>query len=417
MKLSAVSGARAFTFAGDFDYVREAGTEGERAAAEHIFAQLEGLGLRPQIEEFPIRRHWAGRAVFRVTKPYQKAYPVAGLRGSCPTGPEGIRAEFLFAEEGDDITLSRAAGKILLLSHRPSAGEYRKLTLCGAVGLLCVCGSPLDQGENRLPQTGKLPRTEFPALPAVLLHDLDAREIIDRGAAEAELFLELGEEDATSRNVTVRIPGTEYPDRIIALTAHYDSVPEGPGAYDNLAGAAIIFEVCRGYAAHPPRHTMEFTFFGAEEIGCKGSIEFLRQRKTDWQNYLVNLNVDLAGQALGGTVLGVTAGGSLAQALDSCLWRSGIGARIRQDVWSGDANVFAHCGIPAVTLDRDGYGMHTRNDTLALLSPWALERDARLIAFLANDFDGCDTPPFDRDIPDAFRVQLNRQYGAFLETQ
>lgn len=413
MDLSQISGQRAYRFLREFEYVREAGTDGERAAAEAICARLRQLGLEPETEEFPILRCATKKAVFRITKPFVKEYPVAGLRTGCGTGSEGVRGEFLFAEEGDDISLSRAKGKILLLSHRPGSEEYLRIAASGAVGLLCVCGTPLDQGQDRLPQECKLRPVENPTLPAVMLHCTDAREMVEWGAIEAELYLEQEQEWAVSRNVTVRIPGTEKPEEILALTAHYDTVPECPGAYDNMAGCAIIYEVCRYFAAHRPARTLEFTFFGSEEIGCKGSIAHLRRRKEQWPQYRLNLNVDLAGQTIGGTVLGVTAGESVARALEACLWESGIGAKLRQAAWSGDANSFASCGIPAVTLDRDGFGMHTRHDTADLISPWALERDARLLAFLADTF--AREIPFDRAIPQPMQKQLSAEYGEFGE--
>ncbi len=44
----------------------------------------------------------------------------------------------------------------------------------------------------------------------------------------------------TSGNVIAHIEGTDKKEEILTLTAHFDSVPEGPGAYDNMAGGAII---------------------------------------------------------------------------------------------------------------------------------------------------------------------------------
>lgn len=52
----------------------------------------------------------------------------------------------------------------------------------------------------------------------------------------------------TSKNIILRIPGTGQPEEILTLTAHYDSVPQGPGAYDNMAGAAIIMELAHYFA-------------------------------------------------------------------------------------------------------------------------------------------------------------------------
>lgn len=156
---------------------------------------------------------------------------------------------------------------------------------------------------------------------------------------------------------------------------------------------------------------MEFVFFGAEEIGCLGSRDYLSRRQDFLSQYLLNLNVDLAGQTVGGTVLGVTADKSLCKVLNTCLWNCGLGAELRHSVWSGDANVFAWNGIPAATLDRDGFGMHTRHDTIDLISPWALQRDARLLAFLADYFDRAEETLFSPEIPPEFTDILRQRFG------
>ena len=409
MNLETISGNAAFSFLSHFDYIRESGTAGEAAAAKQLAVLLETLGLHPLTEEFSVPHCRIKRAFFRITKPFVKEYPVAGLRGSGAC--DLLRREFVYVEEGDDISLSRAAGKIILLSHRPGLREYRRLADSGAAGLVCVCGTPVDTGDDRIPQENKLSPSPSGTLPAVLLHYQDAREIVERGAAEAELLLEPEYTQAVSRNVVVRIPGRKKPEEILALTAHYDSVSNGKGAYDNLSGTAIVFALCRYFARNPPCRTLEFCFFGSEEIGCLGSRDYVNRRQDTLSRYLLNLNVDLAGQALGGTVLGVTGDESLCRVLESRLWDWGIGARLRQAVWSGDANVFAWKGIPAVTLDRDGFGMHTRHDTIDLISPWALERDARLLALLTDFFDRAEEMPFSREIPRDFSQALEEQLG------
>lgn len=410
MDMEQIKGTDAFAFISHFDYIREAGTDGETQAALTILEQLQQLGLSPQIEEFSVPRCQVKKAYFRVTKPFVKEYPVAGLRGtcSCPL----LKRDFLFVEEGDDISLSKAAGKIILLSHRPGPQEYKQLTASGAAALVCVCGTPLDTGIDRIPQENKISTVSPGSLPAILVHYQDAREIIEQGAREAELLLELEQTEALSRNVIARIPGRRTKDEIIAITAHYDSVPQGKGAYDNMAGAAIVFSLCRYFSQNPPDRTMEFVFFGSEEIGCKGSQAYLNPRKASLSQYILNLNADLAGQAIGGTVLGVTADESLCKVLEKCLWDSGIGAKLRHDLWSGDANVFALNGIPAVTLDRDGFGMHTRHDTIDLISPWALQRDARLLAYLADYFDRKEEMPFSPEIPREFSETLQKRFEA-----
>ena len=79
--------------------------------------------------------------------------------------------------------------------------------------------------------------------PGVSIHYKDAVELVTRGAAKACLSVEQETVARTSRNVVARIKGTDKAEEILTLTAHYDSVPEGPGAYDNMSGAAIIMEL------------------------------------------------------------------------------------------------------------------------------------------------------------------------------
>ena len=95
------------------------------------------------------------------------------------------------------------------------------------------------------------------------------------------------------------------------MTAHYDSVPQGPGAYDNMAGAAIIMEICRYFKEHTPGRTLEFIWFGAEEKGLLGSRNYVQVHEGELKNHRFNMNVDLAGQLVGGNVIGVTGDSSI----------------------------------------------------------------------------------------------------------
>ncbi len=80
-------------------------------------------------------------------------------------------------------------------------------------------------------------------IPGANLHYKDAVELVTEGASEVCLVVEQDVTACRSRNVVARIEGTDKKDEILTITAHYDSVPEGPGDYDNMAGAAIIMEL------------------------------------------------------------------------------------------------------------------------------------------------------------------------------
>ena len=57
---------------------------------------------------------------------------------------------------------------------------------------------------------------------------------------------------------------------------HYDSVYFSSGVHDNLSGSVIVLELLRYFAAHPPRRTLRFCWFGSEEQGLLGSKAYVK---------------------------------------------------------------------------------------------------------------------------------------------
>jgi Peptidase family M28 len=81
----------------------------------------------------------------------------------------------------------------------------------------------------------------------------------------------------TVQNVLARLDGTE-PGPTVLLAAHYDSVPAGPGAFDDGAGAATVLEIARICKSLPqPRHSIVFLVDDGEEAGLLGARVFVSQ--------------------------------------------------------------------------------------------------------------------------------------------
>ena len=64
-----------------------------------------------------------------------------------------------------------------------------------------------------------------------------------------------------------------------------------------------------------------------------------------------------------------------------------------------------------MTLNRDGFGMHTRHDTIALLSDWSLERSAILLGYIAEELGNRENFPFERKVPENFISQLEKYFA------
>ena len=120
-----------------------------------------------------------------------------------------------------------------------------------------------------------------------------------RGAAKACLFVEQETVTRTSRNVVARIKGTDKAEEILTLTAHYDSVPEGPGAYDNMSGAAIIMELAD--ISKNTDHAEQWNSYGLVQKRkvCFGSQNYIKEHESELQAHRFNMNVRPRGTACG----------------------------------------------------------------------------------------------------------------------
>lgn len=81
---------------------------------------------------------------------------------------------------------------------------------------------------------------------------------------------------ADVQNIVARLPGTDPASRAIVLAAHYDSVPNSPGASDDGSGVVVLLETLRALrASQPLKQNIIFLFTDGEEIGLLGAKAFV----------------------------------------------------------------------------------------------------------------------------------------------
>jgi Zn-dependent M28 family amino/carboxypeptidase len=80
------------------------------------------------------------------------------------------------------------------------------------------------------------------------------------------------EDDRTYRNIIGLRRGTRYPDERVIVLAHYDTVPETPGANDNASGVAAMLELARVFQSLAFEASVLFVGVNLEEKkwGVKG---------------------------------------------------------------------------------------------------------------------------------------------------
>lgn len=104
-------------------------------------------------------------------------------------------------------------------------------------------------------------------------------------------------------SVIATIKGSKYPDKIIVLGGHLDSIAgffggstaRAPGADDNASGIATITEVLRVITTskYQPLHTIQFMGYAAEEVGLRGSNEIARDYKARGVEVLGVMQLDM----------------------------------------------------------------------------------------------------------------------------
>lgn len=72
-------------------------------------------------------------------------------------------------------------------------------------------------------------------------------------------------EGVRSANLEISVRGNRYPDQILLIGAHYDSVYGSPGANDNASGVAALLELSRLFKSASPSRSLRFVAFVNEE--------------------------------------------------------------------------------------------------------------------------------------------------------
>ncbi len=116
-------------------------------------------------------------------------------------------------------------------------------------------------------------------------------------AVEAQRYVAFG---VDCENLEVAFAGTEAPEEILLLGAHYDSVPGCPGADDNASGVAALLEISRLLADARPARTIRLVAFVNEEapffpFGEMGSRVYARAARGRGERIRTMLSLEMLG--------------------------------------------------------------------------------------------------------------------------
>lgn len=343
---------------------RGAVNNGERKAAEFIAKEYKKWGVNPFGETF-----------------FQEFnYNINTFPGKMEASIDGKKLD-----PGKDFIVGAASGKLsgtfdlvhYNATNLPSKKELQKLTkrnfFLNKIIVLDKEGIASDNEvlialeinifnaagiihlENKLTQSIATSYEKF-----AVLHVLNTK--IDRNDRKISLTIEQEwKRNYTSQNVIGYIKGSTFPDSIIAISAHYDHLGRMgknvyfPGANDNAAGVAMLIDFAHYFSKNPPKKTIVFMAFGAEESGIIGSRIFVENPLLELSNINFLVNLDVIGTGSEGVT--VVNGADLPAAfalLEKCNEKNYVPLiKKRKNAPNSDHFWFAQKGVPAFFI----YGM------------------------------------------------------------
>ncbi len=112
----------------------------------------------------------------------------------------------------------------------------------------------------------------------------------------------------TAQNIIGMVEGTTQKDSFVVFTAHYDHLgmmgktAMFPGANDNASGIAMMLNLAKYFKANPPKYSVVFIAFAAEEVGLIGSKYFVEHPLIPLSNIEFLINIDLMGNGAEGVM-------------------------------------------------------------------------------------------------------------------
>ncbi|MEM7370992.1 MAG: M28 family peptidase [Bacteroidota bacterium] len=321
---------------------REAGTIGEIRAATYLERTFESMGLIPPvlteegdssfrqeilIESRKIQNGWLkGKG-----KRWDHLQDIVFWAGSTKGRKLSLTVCYLGSGNEAAYKDQRIKGKLVLIQCKISEIPERVLLAKekGAAGCLVVTAASQESFDGQLRMFALRSRnpeyrlsstqTALRNFPVVAIPPDIAAKILNisvgkwhkgdispkKDGLKIQLFIEQDKIKVPAYNILAYIPGSERPEEVIVLSAHYDhlGMRRGkihPGADDNAAGVSALLEIARAFkraeaAGYRPRRSLLFFACTAEEKGLLGSRYYSKHPVFPLEQTLANLNMDMIG--------------------------------------------------------------------------------------------------------------------------
>ena len=379
---------------------RMAGTEAEARARDWAVKRLKAMGFaNVRVEPFDMPVWTRGPESAAILSPYPQKLAVTALGNSASTGPQGVTGEVVgFNSEAEFEAAPDEAvrGKIVFVSHAMPrtqdgsgygyfGGPRRQgPSVASRKGALAIVVRSIGTDHHRNPHAGVQQFADgVKPIPAGALAIPDAEQlqrILKRGKpVTMHLTLVSHVTEGSSGNVIAEVPGRDPKAPPILVGGHLDSWDLGTGAIDDASGVAITTAAAKRIMdAGRPLRTIRIVWFGAEEVGLFGGLDYLKKHGSEPHYAIAESDFGADRVWKVDSRLGKDREAE-AKALQLALAPLGIipGALDKAD--GSDIEPLLVAGLPGVGLSQDGTHYfdlhHTPDDTFDKIDPEALRQN------------------------------------------
>lgn len=379
---------------------RMAGTNAEARARDWAVKKLTAMGFsNVRVEPFDMPVWTRGAESAEILAPFPQRMVITALGNSASTPPEGITGEIVgfnsmaeFQAASDDAV----RGKIVFVSHAMPRtqdgssygffGGARRQgpTLASKKGALAIVVRSIGTDYHRNPHAGVQRFDDgVKPIPAGALSIPDAEQlqrILKRGKpVTMHLTLVSQVTQGKSGNVIAEIPGRDPKAPLVLVGGHLDSWDQGTGAIDDASGVAITTAAAKRIMdAGRPLRTIRIVWFGAEEVGLFGGIDY--QKKHGTEPHYAIAESDFGADRIWKVDSKLGKDREVeAKALQIALAPLGIVPGSLEKADGSDIEPLLNAGLPGVGLSQDGTHYfdihHTPDDTLDKIDPEALRQN------------------------------------------
>lgn len=128
-------------------------------------------------------------------------------------------------------------------------------------------------------------------IPSVFMKDTEGYRLLEFAGKEVELISNARRIPSTAYNITAS-KDPEIREKIV-ISAHIDTKIGTTGAIDNSTGVAIILLLADIIKDISFKYQIELAFFNGEDYyGAPGQIKYIEQNQGNFNNILLNINID-----------------------------------------------------------------------------------------------------------------------------